>query len=179
MMLEIELLIFLCRSWHHWQIPRSSRSCLAVPLTSHLLGFLCQIAAVQEIYNQPFLMLNIGALTFMISLTKALSVLTAAFLRTPTPDPIHVIRANLALRLISSPVSNRTYPQTRASSNTCRHTMMAILISVDLCCKYLSVAPQSLRSCCHCLQTLSFFPHTQLSSCNSNQNCMYDAATVF
>ena len=42
-------------------------------------------------------------------LTKALSVLTLAFFRGETLGPIHVKKANLALRLISSPVSNRTY----------------------------------------------------------------------
>lgn len=41
-------------------------------------------------------------------LTKALSVLTLAFFRGETLGPIHVIKANLALLLISSPVSNRT-----------------------------------------------------------------------
>lgn len=49
-------------------------------------------------------------LTVTIFLTKALSVLTLAFFRGETLGPIHVMKANLALLLISSPVSNLVYP---------------------------------------------------------------------
>lgn len=52
----------------------------------------------------------------MISFMKALSVLTLPFFSAPTLGPIHVMKANFALLLISSPVSKRTYPYTLASS---------------------------------------------------------------
>ena len=55
-------------------------------------------------------------LTVRICLTKALSVLTFAFLTPPTEGPIHVINANFALLLSSSPVVTLTYAKTLSSS---------------------------------------------------------------
>lgn len=59
-------------------------------------------------------------LTVMICLTSDLSVETLAFLSGETLCPTQVVRANLARLESSSPVSMRTKPYTRSSSDTAK-----------------------------------------------------------
>lgn len=94
---------FLYHMQHHLLLPVPSEFCHISLQTFHLLIFLFQ-SPTNGVQLKD---LATNKITFQIALTKALSVDTFAFFRGLTPGPIHVMKANFALRLISSPVSKR------------------------------------------------------------------------